>query len=434
MRETGSARRPFAALCLPLCLGLGCCCLDGSRSDERERAEVYAPYVLAALPPHVAPLDLRFGEDVHLVGVEAPEGPIAAGETLSITLYWKVTRRLVGGWALFTHVLGERGDRVANGDHAGPLREDRPGRPPLGPSFWKPGRVYKDTVEVRLPEHVTGRLRVVAGIWRGAERLPVTGSGLSADAEHRLLVAEVTVERPLARILREQIPELTVPRREGAALSIDGVLDEPAWQTAAVTRPFVDVGTGGDAGTADPRGSARLLWDDTHLYLGFSVVSTKILGGFAPGSKDAHLWEHECVEIMIDPDGDGDGLDYYEIQVSPQNLVFDSRFESYNFPRGGPLGPFGHEAWSARGETAVKLAGTIDDDTDADSGYTVEVSLPFAQLDRSTRVQRAAPPRPGEAWRVNLYIMKRNAGVAWSPILGQGNFHRASRFGRLLFE
>jgi hypothetical protein len=27
--------------------------------------------------------------------------------------------------------------------------------------------------------------------------------------------------------------------------------------------------------------------------------------------------------------------------------------------------------------------------------------------------------------------MKNNSGVAWSPILGQGNFHKASRFGRV---
>jgi hypothetical protein len=27
--------------------------------------------------------------------------------------------------------------------------------------------------------------------------------------------------------------------------------------------------------------------------------------------------------------------------------------------------------------------------------------------------------------------MQDNGGVAWSPILGQGNFHKASRFGRI---
>src|SRR5690606_7851456 len=36
-------------------------------------------------------------------------------------------------------------------------------------------------------------------------------------------------------------------------------------------------------------------------------------------------------------------------------------------------------------------------------------------------------------WRINFYAMQDNAGVAWSPIMGQGNFHKASRFGTVLF-
>jgi hypothetical protein len=34
---------------------------------------------------------------------------------------------------------------------------------------------------------------------------------------------------------------------------------------------------------------------------------------------------------------------------------------------------------------------------------------------------------------MNFYAMQDNGGVAWSPILGQGNFHKASRFGRVRF-
>jgi hypothetical protein len=203
---------------------------------------------------------------------------------------------------------------------------------------------------------------------------------------------------------------------------IDGRLDEPAWASAATAEPFVEPGSGASAPTADPRGLARVLWDDTTLYLGFAVHSTRLEGGFPKDARDPHLWEHECVEVMIDPDGDGDNVDYYELQISPQNLIFDSRFEGYNTPRGGPLGPFGHEDWTAGGQRAVVVDGTLDDDTDTDRGYTVELAVPFRSFDRARHV----PPRPGDAWRVNFYVMKHNGGVAWSPILGQGNFHRAS--------
>jgi len=38
-------------------------------------------------------------------------------------------------------------------------------------------------------------------------------------------------------------------------------------------------------------------------------------------------------------------------------------------------------------------------------------------------------------WRLNLYTFRdgQRVSLAWSPVLGQGNFHRSSRFGRLRF-
>jgi hypothetical protein len=46
-----------------------------------------------------------------------------------------------------------------------------------------------------------------------------------------------------------------------------------------------------------------------------------------------------------------------------------------------------------------------------------------------------AAPTAGEAWRMNLYTFRdgQRDSLAWSPLLGQGNFHRATRFGRVVF-
>jgi hypothetical protein len=167
------------------------------------------------------------------------------------------------------------------------------------------------------------------------------------------------------------------------------------------------------------------LWDADRLYVAFEVEDATVHGGFPPDAVDPHLWERDCVELMIDPDGDGDNQDYYEIQIGPQNLVFDSQFDRYNQPRAG--GRFGHQDWSAALTSAVAVAGTLDRDSDRDRGYTVEAALPWRAFDKAKHV----PPRPGDQWRINLYAMQDNGGVAWSPILGQGNFHRAARFGRV---
>jgi hypothetical protein len=207
------------------------------------------------------------------------------------------------------------------------------------------------------------------------------------------------------------------------------VLDEAAWSRAAKTGAFVHAGDGSDAAGLPIGGSARIFWDETHLYVAFEVRDAALRGGFPADAVDPHLWERDTVEVMIDPDGDGDGRDYYELQIGPQGLVFDSRFDDYNRPRGGPSGPFGHQDWSSKVERGVKLLGTLDDDSDVDEGYVVEARIPWAVFEKAQH----SPPRIGDTWRMNLYAMQDNGGVAWSPILGEGNFHRASRFGRVRF-
>lgn len=227
------------------------------------------------------------------------------------------------------------------------------------------------------------------------------------------------------------VPELNVPyEAQGEKrMMIDGELAEMQWHHAARTARFVDAGTGADLPKGRVCGVVSLFWNDEALYLAFEVEDRDVRGGFPKGADDPHLWERDTVEIMLDPDGDGDNRDYYELQVGPQNLVFDSQFDGYNSPRGGPDGPFGHQEWKSRIVSGVSIHGTLDDASDVDEGYTVEIALPWSSLTKA----KAAPPKPGDTWRANFYAMEDNGGAAWSPILGRGNFHRALRFGRLRF-
>lgn len=226
------------------------------------------------------------------------------------------------------------------------------------------------------------------------------------------------------------VPSLSLPKRRGD-IAIDGRLDDAGWRDAADSGPFVNVGTGKPLTADAPLGGrVKLCWDETFLYLGLSVRDTDVRGGFPAGAVDPPLWTRDTVEIMIDPDGDGDNRDYYEIQINPQNLVFDSHFDDYNQPRGGPEGPFGHQAWRAELDSAVVVDGTLDQPGDRDAGYVVEARIRWRSFARAKRT----PPAAGDRWRMNFYAIQNNGGVAWSPILGRGNFHRASRFGRVTFD
>lgn len=226
---------------------------------------------------------------------------------------------------------------------------------------------------------------------------------------------------------KTQIKDLRAPRVDGSAVKVDGVLDEDVWNKAAGTGLFVDVGSGMPNPKIPSQGEAKVFWDDKALYVGLEAYDKTVHGGFPDGAKDPHLWERDTVEIMVDPDGDGDNKDYYEIQVNPQNLVFDTQYDDYNRPNGGGKGPFGHEEWTCAAEHAVVVHGTIDNDADTDDGYTVEVKIPWSAFAKA----KAAPPAAGSSWRMNFYAMQDNGGTAWSPILGMGNFHKASRFGRV---
>jgi hypothetical protein len=406
-------------------------CVGGSGEVTQQDKQRLKAYILDQAPTTMPrKLDIDFDGKVTLLGCRVePRGPVEPGQRVRLTMYWKSKEALGDGWNLFTHVLDGSGERILNIDNVGPLREWRQTRQVLWPSAWQPGKVYVDEQQFSIPSNVrTKRVQIVTGIWKGNTRLKIRAG--RRDRENRAIVVDLDVKAgaksPKKRSSR--VPKMRVSRLEaGTKLVIDGQLDEDAWKTAAKTGPFVNASTGDVNRSQELGGSAQLLWDQAALYVGFDVRDTKVVGDFPPNSKDPHLWTKDTVEIMVDPDGDGDNRDYYEIQINPQNLVFDSRFDRYNQPKQEPDGPFGHQDWSARLESAVKVRGTINDDGDQDQGYVVEARIPWSAFDRA----KHAPPRTGDTWRMNFYVMQNNGGYAWSPILKQGNFHKASRFGRV---
>ena len=408
-------------------------CVGGSSDiSKAEKAKLNA-YILDKAPPAIPhKLDINYDNEEMLLGCKVePDGPVTPGQRVKVTMYWQAKKKLDDGWQLFTHVLDGSGERILNIDNVGPLRTVKGDHQVLGPSEWTPGKVYVDEQTFTVPKNVkTNRIQFVTGVWKGNSRLK-TLSG-PHDRENRGIIVNLPINRPhhANSLANARVPELRVDKLpKDTKIKIDGKLDEDAWKTAPTAGPFVSVLTGKPDPAFPVGGNVKVLYDDQNLYLGFDVKDTDVTGGFKKGAKDPHLWTKDTVEIMVDPDGDGDNLDYYEIQINPQNLVFDSQFDEYNKPEKKPDGPFGHEDWSAKLKSAVTVNGTIDKPKDKDQGYVVEAAIPWKSFSKA----KTTPPKPGDTWRMNFYAMKNNNGVAWSPILGQGNFHKASRFGRILW-
>jgi hypothetical protein len=401
----------------------------GEAKKDKPKAAAKAPknFVVAAPPADMKKTGIEFDDKATLLGykLDTKKGPLKAGDKVSYTLYWKLNKPLDDkGWNLFTHIFDSRDKRLMNVDKVGDLRQSGP-----NPGKWEVGKIYTDKQTITIPKGVQGnKLDVVAGIWKDKGALKVT-KGQKFRQSTNALALSIPL-KPGADVANWKPPTLRADRLDKTArILVDGKLTEPAWTTAASTGAFVNVSTG-KADAAHPvQGSAKLLWDDKALYVAFEVTDKDIIGGFKKTDVDPHLWTKDTVEIMIDPDGNGDNKDYYEIQVSPQNLVFDSQFDTYNMPKGGPEGPFGNQTWQSKLKSAVVVDGTLDKEGDEDKGYTVELSIPWASLDKA----KTTPPALGDTWRMNFYAMQNNSGVAWSPIMGKGNFHKASQFGKVLF-
>jgi hypothetical protein len=419
-----------------LCVGVLTACVSPAPSAEKHdgkaEAERLKNFILDAPPEDIGThLDVDFSGKVSLLGARIePSTGLKPGTKVKATLYWRAQQKLDAGYKLFTHIVDAAGERVLNIDNVGPLRELRSGSQSLPPSDWEPGKVYVDEQLFTVPGNVkTDKIQILTGVFSKHGRLEVTAG--PHDTTRRAIVATLPVSGLRAPLKNVRVPLLRAEQLEPTVtIKLDGKLDEPAWKTAASTGPLLDVRTGEPNLALPINGEVKLLWSDSGLYVAFSVADKDIIGGFKKGDLDPHLWTKDTVEMMIDPDGDGDNKDYYEIQINPQNLVFDSQFDAYNEPKVEPDGPFGHQDWSANLKSAVSLDGTLDKSSDEDRGYTVEAFVPWKSFNKAGKL----PPEVGSSWRINFYAMKNNGGVAWSPILGQGNFHKASRFGRVVWS
>ncbi len=415
---------------MSFCLLSACVSTPESKDTEKD-TDALKSFVLSEVPADIGThIDADFEGKVSLLGARIePAGNAKPGDKIKLTMYWKSQQKLDGPYKLFTHIVDAAGERVLNIDTVGPLREMHSGSPALPPSDWTPGKVYVDEQSFTVPASVkTDKIQIVSGIFSNKSgRLNVVAG--PHDTSKRAIVATIALTGVRPHV-NTRIPVLRVEKLEPAvAIKLDGKLDEPAWKDAAQTGALVDVRTGEPNKEFPVNGVVKVLWNDSGMYVGFTVTETDVVGGFKKGDVDPHLWTKDAVEIMVDPDGDGDNKDYYEIQLNPQNLIFDSEFDAYNEPKVEPNGPFGHQEWSANVKSGVTVDGTVDKSSDADKGYTVEVMIPWKSFGKAAKL----PPELNSSWRMNFYAMKNNNGVAWSPILGQGNFHKAPRFGRIVW-
>ncbi|HEY8232478.1 MAG TPA: carbohydrate-binding family 9-like protein [Vicinamibacteria bacterium] len=174
----------------------------------------------------------------------------------------------------------------------------------------------------------------------------------------------------------------------------------------------------------------RAAWNDEGLFLRFDATDPS--PWHTMSRRDEHLWEEEVVEIFLDPDRSG--RDYYELEINPANVTCDLRMLSPWPDKRGDID------WNLA-DLATRVHARGGDP--ASRGWTATAFLPWSGLRALPSTGRVAlPPRPGDAWRFNVFRIERPGGksspekdavfAAWSPPSAK-SFHDAGAFRDFVF-
>jgi hypothetical protein len=191
--------------------------------------------------------------------------------------------------------------------------------------------------------------------------------------------------------IEEYSPRHYICCKTAEPLKMDGKLDEPAWKEAEWTADFADI-EGPDKPRPRLRTRAKMLFDDQYFYMAAELEEPDIWANLT--ERDSIIFYDNDFEVFIDPDGDT--FYYYEMEMNAFNTVWDLFLDK---PYRDGCKPLFY--WDIRGmKTGVSIDGTINRPGDKDTGWTVEIAMPWAVLKECA--DGGNPPVPGDQWRINF--------------------------------
>jgi len=238
-------------------------------------------------------------------------------------------------------------------------------------------------------------------------------------------------------------PKTYVIYKTSNPLTINGKLDELAWEQTRWTDPFLDI-QGEHLPTPRFATRAKMLWDDQFLYIAAEMEEPHLWATIE--ERDAVIFQENNFEIFIDPDGDTHN--YYELEINALKTFWDLMLTKPYRTGGRPL-----NAWDIKGlEIGVDLRGTLNDPSDIDDGWTLEVAIPFDVLNETIG---RGEPEDGSQWKLNfsrvewktnvkngVYVKQTNPETGrpfpednwvWSP-QGVIDMHLPERWGIIQFS
>ena len=171
---------------------------------------------------------------------------------------------------------------------------------------------------------------------------------------------------------------------------IDGNINEQVWQQVNWTKEFVDI-EGRDKPKPPLATKVKMLWDDSCLYIAAQLTEPQIWASIK--KHDAVVFQDNDFEFFIDPSGSTQP--YYEVEVNPFNTIWDLLLTRAYRDGGTSV-----SSWDVPNlKSAVKIQGTLNNPSDKDEGWTVEMAIPIKALIVNSRSQHL---QDSTIWRVNF--------------------------------
>lgn len=217
-------------------------------------------------------------------------------------------------------------------------------------------------------------------------------------------------------------PAYVAPRlpSDQAPLTIDGNLDKPAWALAPWSSPFGEIRGRADAPegswpTPQRRTRMKMLWDDDYLYVAAVLESDMpVVAEFT--ERNSPIFQRDSdFEVFVDPLGSCHAYKELEINAvgTVWNLMLDRPYSDGGSELSGRVAKAGepafYEVHAQRSATRL-LSGRLGDA----AGATWCVELALAHSDTIVAQPGAAPPKEGDAWRINFSRVEERGEINWT--------------------
>jgi 4-amino-4-deoxy-L-arabinose transferase-like glycosyltransferase len=153
------------------------------RADSNELSRA----VLKAAPAHLQhPVAVNFDDRVELLGYDTVlphQTYVGAGESFTLTWYFRTLRKIPSGYRLFVHIDGD-GQRI-HGDHD-PVQNKYPVQ------LWEVGDVIADEQKIDVPASTrAGEYTIFMGFYSGDNRLPIRSGPNAGEDRARVGVLRI---------------------------------------------------------------------------------------------------------------------------------------------------------------------------------------------------------------------------------------------------